>query len=134
MAQSELSYDRRGGVEPALCRRIAAIEMAEAIVYDKKKIMAVCAKLDGEYGIKDLYFGTPAIIGAGGLTWQDKMRSYWRYWDGSADVGLNYQQATVDTLGFLSIDGLYRAVGEPGRANSRQSSPRPKLSNRSCQC
>ncbi|HEY3449826.1 MAG TPA: malate dehydrogenase [Myxococcales bacterium] len=44
-----------------------ALEMAEAIIYDKKKIMAVCAKLDGEYGINDLYFGTPAIVGAGGV-------------------------------------------------------------------
>jgi malate dehydrogenase len=44
-----------------------ALEMAEAIIYDKKKILAVCAKLDGEYGIDDLYFGTPAILGAGGV-------------------------------------------------------------------
>lgn len=47
----------------------------------------------------DLHSAVP--LGADGLTWQDKMRSYWRYWDGSADLGLNYQQATVDTLGFL---------------------------------
>ena len=47
----------------------------------------------------ELHSGIP--LGADGLTWQDRMRSYWRYWDGSADFGLNYQQATVDTLGFL---------------------------------
>lgn len=47
----------------------------------------------------DLFSGQP--LGADGLSWQDRMRSYWRYWDGSADLGLNYQQATVDTLGFL---------------------------------
>ena len=44
-----------------------ALEMAEAIIYDKKKVLPVCAKLEGEYGIKDLYFGTPAILGAGGV-------------------------------------------------------------------
>jgi malate dehydrogenase len=44
-----------------------ALEMAEAIIFDKKKIMAVCAKLEGEYGIKDLYFGTPVILGANGV-------------------------------------------------------------------
>ncbi len=44
-----------------------ALEMAEAIIFDKKKVLPVCAKLDGEYGIKDLYFGTPAILGAGGV-------------------------------------------------------------------
>ncbi|MFN8643629.1 MAG: DUF481 domain-containing protein [Candidatus Binatia bacterium] len=47
----------------------------------------------------DLHSAVP--LGADGLTWQDRMRSYWRYWDGSADFGLNYQQATTETLGFL---------------------------------
>lgn len=50
-------------VSPAFC----ALEMAEAIIFDKKKILPVCAKLEGEYGINDLYFGTPAVLGAGGV-------------------------------------------------------------------
>jgi len=40
-------------------------------------------------------------IGPDGLTWKDELRSSWRYWDGSADFGLNLQQATTDTFGFL---------------------------------
>lgn len=40
-------------------------------------------------------------LGPDGLTWQDKTRSYFRYWDGSLDLGLNLQQATTDTFGFL---------------------------------
>lgn len=40
-------------------------------------------------------------LGPDGLTWQDKTRSYFRYWDGSFDLGLNLQQATTDTFGFL---------------------------------
>jgi malate dehydrogenase len=44
-----------------------AVEMAEAIIFDKKKIIPVCVKLEGEYGINDLYFGTPAVLGAGGV-------------------------------------------------------------------
>lgn len=40
-------------------------------------------------------------LGAEGLTWQDKVRSAFRYWDGSLDLGLSLQQATTDTLGFL---------------------------------
>lgn len=47
----------------------------------------------------DLHSAVP--IGPDGLTWKDKVRSAWRYWDGSADFGLNLQQATVDTFGFL---------------------------------
>ncbi len=45
----------------------AALEMAEAIIYDKRKIMPVCAKLDGEYGIKDTFVGVPAIVGKNGV-------------------------------------------------------------------
>jgi hypothetical protein len=40
-------------------------------------------------------------IGAGGLSFKDRMRSAWRYWDGNLDVGLNVQQSTTDTTGFL---------------------------------
>ena len=39
-------------------------------------------------------------IGAAGPGWQDRMRDYWRYWDGSFDVGFNLQDATTDTTGF----------------------------------
>ena len=45
----------------------AALEMAEAIIYDKRKIIPVCAKLEGEYGVKGLFVGVPAIIGANGV-------------------------------------------------------------------
>ncbi len=45
----------------------AALEMLEAIVCDKKKIMAVCALLEGEYGVKGLFVGVPAILGKGGV-------------------------------------------------------------------
>ena len=45
----------------------AALDMAEAIIYDKRKVIPVCAKLEGEYGVNGLYVGVPAIIGAGGV-------------------------------------------------------------------
>jgi malate dehydrogenase len=37
----------------------AAVEMAEAILKDKKKILPCAAYLDGEYGFKDLFIGVP---------------------------------------------------------------------------
>ena len=43
--------------------------------------------------------GTP--LGGGGPSFSDRMRAWWRYWDGNFDVGLNVQQATTDTTGFL---------------------------------
>ncbi|KJS78138.1 MAG: malate dehydrogenase [Desulfotomaculum sp. BICA1-6] len=45
----------------------SAIEMAEAVLKDKKRILPVAAYLQGEYGEKDIYFGVPAIIGGGGV-------------------------------------------------------------------
>ncbi|MHB8918117.1 MAG: malate dehydrogenase [Desulfocucumaceae bacterium] len=45
----------------------SVIQMAEAILKDKKRILPVAAYLQGEYGEKDMYFGVPAIIGGGGV-------------------------------------------------------------------
>jgi malate dehydrogenase len=45
----------------------AALEMAEAIIFDKRKILPVCAKLEGEYGEKDMFVGVPAILGKNGM-------------------------------------------------------------------
>jgi len=44
-----------------------AVQMAEAIVKDKKRILPCSAWLQGEYGLKDVYLGVPCKIGAGGL-------------------------------------------------------------------
>jgi malate dehydrogenase len=45
----------------------AALEMAEAIAYGKRKIIPVCAKLEGEYGVSGLFVGVPAILGRNGV-------------------------------------------------------------------
>lgn len=45
----------------------AAVEMSEAILKDKKKILPCAAYLQGEYGIKDLFIGVPVKLGAGGV-------------------------------------------------------------------
>jgi malate dehydrogenase len=45
----------------------AAIEMVEAILKDKKKILPCAAYLQGEYGIDGLYVGVPCKLGAKGL-------------------------------------------------------------------
>jgi malate dehydrogenase len=45
----------------------AAVEMAEAILKDKKKILPCAAYLQGEYGIEGYYIGVPCKLGAGGL-------------------------------------------------------------------
>src|SRR6202040_949777 len=45
----------------------AAVEMVEAILKDKKKILPCAVYLDGEYGIKGLFVGVPVKLGAKGV-------------------------------------------------------------------
>jgi malate dehydrogenase len=45
----------------------AAVEMVEAILKDKKKILPCSTFLQGEYGIKDLFVGVPVKLGAKGI-------------------------------------------------------------------
>ncbi len=45
----------------------AAIEMAEAYLKDKKRVLPCAAYLDGQYGVNDLYVGVPVVLGAGGV-------------------------------------------------------------------
>lgn len=45
----------------------SAIAMANSYLKDKKRVLPVAAYLDGQYGLKDLYVGVPALIGAGGV-------------------------------------------------------------------
>ena len=45
----------------------AAVQMAEAIVLDKKRVLPCSAWLTGEYGLKDVFCGVPCVLGAGGL-------------------------------------------------------------------
>ncbi len=45
----------------------ATVEMVEAILKDKKKILPCAAYLDGQYGVKGLYVGVPVKLGRGGV-------------------------------------------------------------------
>jgi malate dehydrogenase len=45
----------------------SAIAMAESYLRDKKRVMPCAAHLTGYYGVKDLYVGVPAVIGAKGV-------------------------------------------------------------------
>jgi malate dehydrogenase len=45
----------------------AAIAMAESYLKDKKRVLPCAAYLNGQYGVKGMYVGVPAVIGAGGI-------------------------------------------------------------------
>ncbi len=55
------------GVSAFWSPAVAAIEMVEAIVYDKKKIIASCVLLEGEYGVNGLFVGVPVVLGRNGV-------------------------------------------------------------------
>lgn len=45
----------------------SALAMAESIIYDEKRVLPVCALLQGEYGVSGYYVGVPAVLGSGGV-------------------------------------------------------------------
>ena len=45
----------------------AAAQMVEAIIRDQKRVFPVCAWLQGEYDMKDIYLGVPVILGKNGI-------------------------------------------------------------------
>jgi malate dehydrogenase len=45
----------------------AVVQMVDAIILDKKRILPAAAYLEGEYGIHGLYVGVPVKLGAGGV-------------------------------------------------------------------
>ncbi|MBI5824146.1 MAG: malate dehydrogenase [Chloroflexi bacterium] len=46
---------------------MACVQMADAILKDKKLIVPCAAYMNGEYGLTDMYFGVPVMLGAGGM-------------------------------------------------------------------
>jgi malate dehydrogenase len=53
----------------------SAAEMVDAVLKDKHKVLPCCCYLEGEYGVKGLYVGVPAQLGAKGVEkiWQIKL-------------------------------------------------------------
>ena len=45
----------------------SAIAMAEAYLLDKRRVLPCAVKLNGEYGLHDMYVGVPVVIGANGV-------------------------------------------------------------------
>jgi len=45
----------------------AVVQMAEGILQNQRRVVPVSAYLTGEYGLNDIYFGVPVILGAGGI-------------------------------------------------------------------
>ncbi|MCP4922746.1 MAG: malate dehydrogenase [bacterium] len=75
----------------------SAIEMAEAYLHDQKRLLPCATWLQGEYGVRDLYVGAPAIIGAGGV---EKV----------VQLPLNEEEKKMFAQSVDSVRGLLEAV------------------------
>lgn len=74
----------------------SAVLMAESYLFDKRKVLPVAASLNGEYGVKDMYIGVPAIIGKNGV---EKI----------VEVKLNSQELTMFNR---SVDAVKKLIEE----------------------
>lgn len=45
----------------------SAIQMAEAYLFDQKKVLAAAVQCSGEYGVKGIYLGVPVVLGKAGV-------------------------------------------------------------------
>jgi len=46
---------------------VSAVAMAESFLKDQKRVLPSAVELTGQYGVKGMYMGVPAVIGAGGV-------------------------------------------------------------------
>ncbi len=74
----------------------SGIQMAEAYLKDKKRVLPCAAYINGQYGEKDLYVGVPVVIGAGGV---EKV----------VEITLNAEEKAMFDKSVASVRGLVDA-------------------------
>lgn len=74
----------------------SAIAMAESYLFDRKRVLPVAAHLNGQYGVKGLYIGVPAVIGKDGV---EKI----------VEIKLNMQELTMFNR---SVEAVKKLVDE----------------------
>ncbi len=80
---------------------LSAIEMAEAYMYDQKRVLPCATQLNGEYGVDGLFIGVPTIIGAGGV-------------EGVVEVELNGEEKKAFQVSVDAVQGLVTELNEKG--------------------
>jgi len=75
----------------------AAVQMVEAIVHDKKRVLPCAAWLEGEYGLSGLYCGVPCKLGRGGV-------------EGIIDVELTAAERAALTTSAAAVKETMKAV------------------------
>ena len=77
----------------------SAISMAESYLKDKKRVLPCAAHLSGQYGVKDMYVGVPAVIGADGI-------------ERVIEISLNKSEQKLFDKSVGSVKGLCEACAE----------------------
>jgi malate dehydrogenase len=94
----------------------AAVEMAEAYLKDKKRVVPCAAWLTGQYGVRNLYVGVPAVIGAGGV-------------ERVVEIKLNARERAMFDKSVESVRGLValsrKLLAKGGKAKVRRAAGRP---------
>ena len=92
----------------------SAIQMAEAYLKDKKRVLPCAAYLTGEYGVRGLYVGVPCVIGARGV-------------ERIVEVKLDRDEKRMFTKSVRAVRGLVqlteklsREAAKANRANTRK--------------
>jgi malate dehydrogenase len=79
----------------------SAIQMAEAIIKDQKRVLPVCALLTGEYKINNLYVGVPVVLGKNGV---EKI----------LELDLNAEEQAMLDNSVAAVKDLVEAMGRLG--------------------
>ncbi len=75
----------------------AAVAMAESVLLDKRRVLPCAAHLSGEYGVKDMFIGVPAVLGANGV---EKI----------VEIELNDAEQAMFDKSVASVEGLCKAA------------------------
>lgn len=75
----------------------AAVAMAESVLLDKRRVLPCAAYLDGQYGVKGMFIGVPAVLGAKGV---EKI----------VEIELNADEKAMFDKSVAAVDGLCKAA------------------------
>ena len=90
----------------------SAIQMAEAYLKDKKRVLPCAAYLRGEYGIKGMYVGVPCVIGARGV-------------ERVVEIKLNPDEKKMFNQSVRAVKGLIKAINKiTGKAKPKKKAPK----------
>lgn len=79
----------------------SAVSMAQSILLDEKRLLPVCAYLDGEFGVKGFYLGVPAVLGENGV-------------ERVVELSLNEEEQAALDKSVNAVKGLIEDMGRLG--------------------